>query len=133
MFCTYVEGRERFFLKQQNKHPNLFNDEENQYTEALEEALSVAHINDISVVQSEKSSSSSCFIATAAYSTSIHPDLDTFRSFRDEKLLPHPLGAKLVSLYYKISPSLARAINEQPAIKKLLKHHLSRLANWLRS
>jgi len=76
---------------------------------------------------------SGCFIATAAYSTSIHPDLDTFRSFRDEKLLPHAIGKKLVSIYYKLSPSLARAIDRQPAIKKLLKHHLSRLANWMRS
>jgi len=38
-------------------------------------------------------------------------------SFRDEKLLPHPIGKRLVSLYYKISPSLVRAIDRQPAIK----------------
>jgi len=58
----------------------------------------------------------------------------SFNRYTDyEKLLPHAIGKKLVSLYYKISPSLASYINQQPAIKKLLKHHLSRLANWLRS
>ena len=73
-----------------------------------------------------------CFIATAAYSTSIHPDLDTFRSLRDEKLLPHPLGKKLVTLYYKISPTIAQYIEKQPTIKQTLKYHLARLANWMR-
>ncbi len=73
-----------------------------------------------------------CFIATAAYSTSIHPDLDTFRSFRDKKLLPNPFGKRLVSIYYKVSPSIARYIDQQPTIKKPLKYHLSHLANWMR-
>ncbi|MCT7950988.1 hypothetical protein NG798_14410 [Ancylothrix sp. C2] len=88
---------------------------------------------DVSSLSSEGStSSSSCFIATAAYSTSTHPDLDTFRSFRDEKLLPHPLGKNLVTLYYKTGPTIAKYIEKQPAIKQKLKHHLANLANWMR-
>ncbi len=79
------------------------------------------------------SQSSSCFIATAAYSTSTHPDLDTFRNFRDEKLLTNPLGKPLVNLYYQLSPSVAQYVEKQPAIKSFVKHRLERLAQWMRN
>jgi len=79
------------------------------------------------------SSSSSCFIATAAYSTSAHPDIDTFRNFRDKKLLTNPVGQALVSLYYKISPSIANYVKRQPVIKSFLRQQLERLAEWMRS
>ncbi|MEG4866461.1 MULTISPECIES: CFI-box-CTERM domain-containing protein [unclassified Microcoleus] len=79
------------------------------------------------------SSSSSCFIATAAYSTSTHPDIDTFRNFRDKKLLTNPVGKGLVSLYYKISPSIANYVKKQPVIKSFLRQQLERLAEWMRS
>ncbi|MEG4915699.1 CFI-box-CTERM domain-containing protein [Microcoleus sp. B7-D4] len=79
------------------------------------------------------SSSSSCFIATAAYCTSAHPDIDTFRNFRDKKLLTNPVGQVLVSLYYKISPSVANYVKRQPVIKSFLRQQLERLAEWMRS
>lgn len=79
------------------------------------------------------SSSSSCFIATAAYSTSTHPDIETFRNFRDKKLLTNPVGQVLVSLYYKISPSVANYVKRQPVIKSFLRQQLERLAEWMRS
>jgi len=79
------------------------------------------------------SSSSSCFIATAAYCTSAHPDIDTFRNFRDKKLLTNPVGQRLVSLYYNISPSVANYVKRQPVIKSFLRQQLERLAEWMRS
>ena len=79
------------------------------------------------------SSSSSCFIATAAYCTSAHPDIDTFRNFRDKKLLTNPVGQVLVSSYYKISPSIANYVKRQPVIKSFLRQQLERLAEWMRS
>ena len=79
------------------------------------------------------SSSSSCFIATAAYSTPTHPDLDTFRNFRDRKLLINPVGKQLVSLYYQISPSIAQYVEKQPAIKSFVRQQLERLAQRMRN
>lgn len=87
----------------------------------------------VSVSSSSSSSSSSCFIATAAYSTSTHPDIDTFRNFRDKKLLTNPVGQGLVSLYYNISPSIANYVKMQPVIKSFLRQQLERLAEWMRS
>lgn len=79
------------------------------------------------------SKSGGCFIATAAYSTSIHPDLDTFRQFRDRKLLTNPMGKIAVSLYYKISPTLANFIAQQPTLQKFVKARLENLAKSMRN
>lgn len=76
---------------------------------------------------------SGCFIATAAYSTPIHPDLDTFRAFRDEKLLTHLIGNKLVKIYYQLSPSFAEYINQKPRIKRFVRRQLESLATWMRN
>ncbi len=51
-----------------------------------------------------------CFIATAAYGSPDHADLDTLRDFRDDVLRPHPVGAALVEVYYAVSPPVARWI-----------------------
>jgi hypothetical protein len=83
--------------------------------------------------QPPSSDSGGCFIATAAYSTSVHPDLDTFREFRDRKLLTNPMGKIAVSLYYRISPALAKYIAKQPSLKKFLKARLESLAKWMRN
>lgn len=81
----------------------------------------------------ETGANSSCFIATAAYSTSTHPDLDIFRNFRDEKLLTNFVGKQLVNLYYQISPSIAQYMEKQPKIKIFVRQQLERLAQWMRS
>ncbi len=83
-------------------------------------------------LNNSSSSSDSCFIATAAYSTATHPDLDTFRQFRDEKLLTHFAGKHLVSIYYQIGPSIAHYVDKQQHIKCFLRQQLGRLAEWMR-
>jgi len=48
-----------------------------------------------------------CFVATAAYGSSMEPQVTILRKFRDRYLLPNPLGNALVDFYYKCSPPLA--------------------------
>lgn len=72
-----------------------------------------------------------CFVATAAYSSSSHPDLDTFRKFRDRTLLTNPLGRLLVSVYYQIGPQLAQFVNRNLHIKKLVRFLLEQLAYFM--
>jgi len=51
-----------------------------------------------------------CFIATAAYGTDTGEEINILREFRDVVLLESGPGAEFVSLYYKVSPSIARVI-----------------------
>ena len=73
-----------------------------------------------------------CFIATAVYETSQHPDLDVFRDFRDNQLLANSFGKWLVAVYYQIGPSLAQYIANQPKLKNFTHQRLKYLAQWLR-
>jgi hypothetical protein len=77
-------------------------------------------------------SDSSCFIATAAYNTFTHPDLDTFRSFRDKRLRKSLLGNLLINVYYKVGPSIASYVKTKELIRKPLKENLALLAQWMR-
>ena len=62
-----------------------------------------------------------CFIASAAYGTTTHPDLELLRSFRDKYLLTNKPGAALVELYYEFSPPVARLIEDYPATREPVK------------
>ena len=62
--------------------------------------------------RSSGSGGGDCFIATAAYGTSMVEEINILRRWRDESLLNHSIGIKLVNIYYKISPSIAKNIQK---------------------
>jgi very-short-patch-repair endonuclease len=53
---------------------------------------------------------SACFIATAAYGTSLAQEIRILRRFRDSRMEPNVILKHFVILYYKISPPVARVI-----------------------
>lgn len=55
---------------------------------------------------------SGCFIATAAYGSTMEPQVQLLRDFRDHFMTGNLLGQAFVSFYYKNSPPLARYIAE---------------------
>jgi hypothetical protein len=65
-----------------------------------------------------------CFIATAAYGSSLDSHLDTLRGFRDQYLETNPLGSAFVSLYYKVSPPMAAFIEKHPTLKPIVRAEL---------
>jgi len=62
-----------------------------------------------------------CFIATAAYGSSMAEEIENLREFRDEYLLTSLVGKALVEFYYRVSPPIAEFITEHPSLKPIVR------------
>lgn len=60
-----------------------------------------------------------CFIATATYGSIFHKNVIILKEFRDRVLLKSQIGKKLVNIYYKYSPILARHIIHNKILKNI--------------
>ncbi|MCP1673778.1 subtilisin family serine protease [Natronocella acetinitrilica] len=65
------------------------------------------------------SSSSPCFIATAAYGTPMAEEIQALRAFRDDVLQQHRLGRWFIHGYESLSPPVAAVIAERPRLRAL--------------
>ena len=70
-----------------------------------------------------------CFIATAAFGSPVESHVNTLREFRDEYLMPHPLGRKVVEYYYRHSPPVANFISNHENIKTIVRWSLLPIAS----
>ncbi len=85
-------------------------------------------------VPPSSSADSRCFIATAAWGSSLHPRVRVLREFRDRYLMGNPLGRALVALYYRYSPPLADLIRRSPGLRAVAVSVLTPVvasAEWL--
>ncbi|MBL7117601.1 MAG: hypothetical protein ISS94_02295 [Candidatus Syntrophoarchaeum sp.] len=70
------------------------------------------------------SAPSPCFIATAAYGTPLHEDIDVLRDFRDQYLMTNPVGRTFVNVYYSTSPRIADVIRENEGLRTVIREGL---------
>ncbi len=84
-------------------------------------ALKTLAGGDLTFQTTEGSSSSGCFIATAAFGSALEPRVQVLKNFRDQFLLKTPLGRWFVSFYYRHSPPIAGFIEQHPLAKKLVR------------
>ncbi len=62
---------------------------------------------------------SGCFIATAAYGSCMAYEVNLLRTWRDESLLKSCFGRLFVNVYYRISPPLAKIIENSGILKMM--------------
>jgi len=65
--------------------------------------------------------SGGCFIATAAYGSSLAPQVDILRAFREHYLRPYASGRGLIRLYEALSPPLADVIRSSDALRLVVR------------
>ena len=65
-----------------------------------------------------------CFIATAAYGTSLHEDIDVLRDFRDEHLMTNQIGRVFTDIYYSTSPPIADLIRDNEGLRTIVRKGL---------
>ena len=65
----------------------------------------------------ERRGGGGCFIATAAFGTSMAHEINVLRSFRDNVLMRESAGRNFISFYYRVSPTIAKMITKSGALK----------------
>jgi len=77
--------------------------------------------------------SGGCFIATAAYGSSMAPNVSILREFRDRFLLESRIGKAFVNLYYKYSPPVANFIIKHDNLRMIVRMTLFPLVgiSWI--
>ncbi len=63
----------------------------------------------------------SCFIATAAYGSGLHPYVVELKRFRDRHLMSNPVGRSFVGFYYRVSPPIAEIIAQNEALRAVVR------------
>jgi hypothetical protein len=86
--------------------------------------------------QSPPSSDSGCFVATAVYGDTMHPDVLTLRAFRDTRLRSSIVGRCCIVVYNSLGPRAARSLSHMPnlgrALRGLILHPVANLVRrWV--
>ncbi|WP_432513058.1 M64 family metallopeptidase [Kineococcus sp. SYSU DK001] len=72
-----------------------------------------------------RGSSPACFVASAVYADTTHPDVVWLRDWRDRRLRPGARGRTgaraLVAVYGRVGPPAARHVQRHPALARLLR------------
>jgi hypothetical protein len=77
-------------------------------------------------------SGGSCFVATASFRCSEHPDVVYLRRFRDKFLKRYILGRAFIAIYWKIGPILAKPVSKNDRLAACSRAVLHRLVGLIK-
>lgn len=66
-----------------------------------------------------------CFIATTVYGSAFAPEVEMLRQWRDQRLSKTSLGRRLISIYYRHSPYLAKYLEHRQFLKMVIRKFLN--------
>jgi hypothetical protein len=72
-----------------------------------------------------------CFVATAAFENQDHPTVEQLRKIRDLRLAKTRVGRGFIHFYYVHGQLLAKAVNQIPSIKPVIRLILTALVKAL--
>jgi YVTN family beta-propeller protein len=90
-----------------------------------------SNIDFVQTVEEPEEEFSGCFIATAAYGSTMEPHVIVLRYLRDEYLLTNNLGIKFVEAYYKHSPPVADFIADHDGLRFAIRVGLAPLVGFI--
>ncbi len=84
-----------------------------------ESAVSAEDIANATAIYANDTTDQRCFVATAAFGSSMEPEVLSLRRYRDQVLKQTKAGRIFIQTYYRLSPPLARLIANDPILKSL--------------
>lgn len=91
-----------FIAANEDEAGNIF-----YYADASQDSTATPYCATPNDVKGLLDGKSGCFIATAAFGSSMSPEVQKFRLFRDQFLMSNRIGQSFVRLYYHLSPPMA--------------------------
>jgi len=76
------------------------------------------------------SDSKGCFIATAVYGDFNAPEVISLRRWRDQVLSTTIVGRVAITLYYRLSPPIARYLSCSPWLSAQIRKVLDAFVRW---
>ena len=74
---------------------------------------------------------SRCFIATAAYGSPFHQEINVLRNWRDQSLAISYSGKLFIDIYYRLSPTIAKIIIRSEVLKSIIRSALRPVIAYL--
>jgi hypothetical protein len=104
----------------------------NEQKQTLNKLYNATQRKNKSSVNSNSSSSGSCYIATMAYGDYDHPQVMVLRNFRDDVLDAFTLGKWFIKTYYKFSPKLVQLLKKKKIINYMIRSFLNQIINLIK-
>jgi hypothetical protein len=84
----------------------------------------IINVNSQGKVTSIEKRDPTCFVASAVYGSSEAPQVRKLQRLRDDVLLKHPIGRRLVRIYYTYSADIAAHLRNRHFLAKLVRYLL---------